>query len=736
MASEKKKRNCPALERVIKRDECGRWRHTEVECTPDCGFNPFSPGNYLDQFLDTEAKVLELMEKTAVQSMQGKALAAFEKHLRKGEDLAVQARLLAGTQVEKDADGRNLPQRLLTDPRQRFKNDERILLQALSQTRPSFLEVRKILDDRLVEVIDHLAPAAGRFFICDRSLAARCCRFDTYCVWTYPLPHYRRVRGSVIVFTGMGPFDGWGVFCEIVRKLGGDPDTLAENPAWLVEHTLAIRQMQERVHAARQRSMLDNLDVWYCTGDYRSVSKADAKHLLKTLNKLPQVAQDPPEKDADDDFDETSRWTWLDESGLEKRIKPTWGVIRYNEFRRTWRIESGDSKRFQLLKTAFETAADGTLKATGEKRTNLAESLEKNVSPDIQTGDLPASLLQEVEALETGHFQIAGADLEDRSPARLMEIQFREFMKQSIPALGGKTLAEAAKVPELRPRALQILKGQINSLDLKNLESGTSADLQDLIESTGLTEAFEPPPPLRKPLNDPENNAPSFLPPQYDEDLPEIPEPENSVHSLLEQMDPEEREETLKRVKEMTDEAYRDRPICPRPKRRLNLDEVDARIGKGLKRFGGVEEILTEMNLGSGADLLQDLSELMEKKKIGKSYGIGAFCGISIAWLALVKPDHRVRRIAIEHVEWTLDSLIRKYEKSPLAEDLDELQDALEIDCKQPAAVFAALDGMMDYYEDQFDREFEGRPPKDILRACLIVRAFIDSVLHAMGTRP
>lgn len=680
---------------------------------------------------------MDHLEHMAVQAFPPKEAAAFERAVRRLEDHTVQAFLLKGTLSNRDAEGRNLPERLLAEAPQRFKNDERTLLQALARTRPAFLEVRRIIDEQLIEVVDHLGDPGKRLVICDRSLAARSCRFDELHVWIYPLPHYHRVRGTVIPFREMGPLNGWEAFCEMITHLGGDAVRLVEEPEWFLDHIPALRELQKRAHNARQRAMLENLEALYWTGDYKEASKNDSQELVSRLGKLAAVVIEPVHPETGEgDFSETHCWTWLDEAGFRKKLRPVLGAVRHNAFRGTWRIESSNTERYKRLKSAFEQTAGNALRPTAENWKNLAEGLWDKAASPAEVEDVPSSLLQEIDSMESVQLQVtAEAGIVD--PSQLMELQMREWLCQPVPALDGKTIREAAEAsPELRARAVKLLKMQVNEMDRKNLETGGHGDVSDLIESTGLTEVFEPPPPQRpvpeELLEEGPNNR-TVDEPVHTTAFDKKQDPEMSLVETFEQLGPEDRKAVLKEARAITEESFLERPMCPRPRRRLSEAEVARRIEKGLESLPSVEEILTEMSIGSGSDLLDDIEAVMKENKIGKQFGLGIFTGLSTAWLALVPKGHRIRRISRDELGWFFASLERRHGQLAPTDDIDELFDALGKGCAQPEALLYALDNMLDYLEDTRGRDFSPPLPKGFVHACLFVRAFVDAVLQKMG---
>ena len=253
-AKNKKKRDCPALGRLIERVECAQWRHSEVACPSDCEHNPFAPANYA-LYSKMENRLTGASLRKLLENGTGETVKAIARAAESGNEEDLLLHSIKGLYFETDAEGSTFVDRWLADPKEKWKNGERIFFNGNKKIRPAFLEVRSILDHTGLELVD-LLHDRERILLFDTQLAERACRFDTLFSWIFPLPHFWRLNGLATPYTGIGDLDPFGVFCELVRHHGGDPETVGDDPDWFFEHLPALNHTHERVRAERRRHML------------------------------------------------------------------------------------------------------------------------------------------------------------------------------------------------------------------------------------------------------------------------------------------------------------------------------------------------------------------------------------------------------------------------------------------------------------------------------------------------
>ena len=116
---------------------------------------------------------------------------------------------------------------------------------------------------------------------------------------------------------------------------------------------------------------------------------------------------------------------------------------------------------------------------TGERRDDVARRMLLKDDPAIDLTLVPPGLLGQVEKIELQSSRIpappSGVSLEEYS-AQAKENFRRQLLDQPIPALDHRTPREAAGIPGLRPRLLNLMKTHVRHLDEENLRSGRTAD--------------------------------------------------------------------------------------------------------------------------------------------------------------------------------------------------------------------------------------------------------------------
>lgn len=174
MGKASKQRHCPAVARAVTPAECGENRHSHYACPPECPHNPFAPSGY-DQVLALEGE----LDRKSVFALRDDPVQRAARNLvmhaasASSSGHAAHAGTVWKMFFRRDEGGRTFAQRWERAGFPGLKNDERVLFRAKMQMRIGLLEVRRVLDPQTVELLDLLAPEAGRFQVVDRSFAAR-----------------------------------------------------------------------------------------------------------------------------------------------------------------------------------------------------------------------------------------------------------------------------------------------------------------------------------------------------------------------------------------------------------------------------------------------------------------------------------------------------------------------------------------------------------------------------------
>ena len=162
----------------------------------------------------------------------------------------------------KNADGNTCLEKWAWQGFPETSKDERLVLKAKMDMRPTIMEVQCILDDKRLQVVDLLDPARTPFIMVDRVLAKYAVRFGVYAVHAFPLPHFSRLFGTAYAIPSVPPFEPEEIITEIIRHLEGGTDEQGKR-LWLMEHYRLFEDALVAVGLARRKAMFDNLDAQF-----------------------------------------------------------------------------------------------------------------------------------------------------------------------------------------------------------------------------------------------------------------------------------------------------------------------------------------------------------------------------------------------------------------------------------------------------------------------------------------
>lgn len=500
MSKATKRRPCPATQRQISAAECGANRISRYNCPATCPFNPFSPAQY-DTFLQVEAAVMRKSLDWFLDSSPDRAQRVRElAQIADKSDIELEAYELAEIYYKRDASGRTCAERWAAAGFPTLNNDERVVQRATMQLRLRLIEVHRVLDDLLIEAVDLLEADPKPFLICDRALAARACRFTTVVGWFFPLPYYWRLFGFALPVSEYGPCAPQEAVEEIVRHLGGP----AERDAWAEWFALNLARFAaalEAVARARQEQMFAGMDAEFGKAVYEL--RAPFATCRDALDAIPAVALDDlTDVEGNEGFAEAR--VWFDESAefapATQTTRPVLGRVLLGQTH--WRLEAMGAERFVQLRTQFERELGDRVRFSGEAVENLTAHL-KSKEPTYDRALVPPRLLEQPMKIVLFSSRVASTAPAD-SPAQLesnyaAELD-RAWLDQSVPALNGQTPRQAAHDPALRPKLIRLLKDRVRRVDKRNLETGSSVDINWLLKELGAHEIiFDPPPPRAAP---------------------------------------------------------------------------------------------------------------------------------------------------------------------------------------------------------------------------------------------
>lgn len=494
MASNPKKRDCPALGKIIKRNDCGENRVSRYACPASCEFNPFGLANYTE-LLELEAALDNRMVTflSSLPEFSGRIEAALKKAERAAyPDVAIHDVFHQNLFLTPSGDGRSVAEKFYEFQGAKLKNDMKILLRAKEQSRVALLEVRDVLADDCICAVDLLRSEAGLLTFCDRAWAKRAVRYDIGICWIYPLPYFNRLSGVLIEWMdlGLGPVDQ---LLEISKKHGGPAHVGSEIDVWLGKNLVKVCEIIHDAAYHRQRLVYERVDGMLCRATFETLGDVDVLIERLVMEDGVEVC-DAPLSDQECAQGFTTSWDWLvpaDEADdlFGEMARGLIGRVLLGRDS-VWRIEALGEARYHRLRSAFENCLKDEVTFVSERKDNIAgKTLNDHKPLDPKTLELiPSVFFEKLPNLDFTQSRIS-VDLEDGEELGMIELrqkQLRAWLDQPLPLFKGRTPREAAASPELQGEVHRIVKQMIRSLDKDALAEGTVADVDWIYDVPGL----------------------------------------------------------------------------------------------------------------------------------------------------------------------------------------------------------------------------------------------------------
>jgi hypothetical protein len=489
-----KSRACPAAGREIRSAECGENRNSAYRCPSNCTFNPLTPANY-NQLLEIEQKVDNTVMELFAAEWQTRPwlMSKFNNAAQRNAVIEANALVNATVWFERDAAGQTPGGRFLEEGLPGLKNDHRVLFRAKSNLRVALFEVHQVIDDLLMRGVDLWRPQDGEILVADRALAARASRFTVMYAQTYALPALSRIHGAAFPITHYHDFNAVEVVEAILEHLKGPAPASEERRGWLIANAARVSDILTHTTLARNQQALLLSDTVFGIANYKDTG--DPEIAAAKLGERDDMLPDEP---SDQDFDEgfNEAWQWLENresDGADGKHDVLLGQVLRGEH--GWRVQATGSKRLAELRKRFENVMGASVVFESQKLTDLLTrpiefDPEKVVSKLAATAGSVSFEASRKVYLDPGE---TPQDLE----ARMLAEHDRNFLEESIPALGGMTPRAAARDAAQRPKLIALMKERIRSVDERNLKSGRNESIDWMVEELGLKEIAFPPPPLR-----------------------------------------------------------------------------------------------------------------------------------------------------------------------------------------------------------------------------------------------
>ena len=628
--AKQKQRECPVAGRRISPAECGSKRISEYACPSECPFNPWGMDQY-DNYLAIEnrleAKQMRAVGKQYPYGIPGLSVEPDTDEVSNLRSYSVLRRAMMGVSLDSFA----------------LKNDERVLWEAKCRMRIAVLEVRQVINDEDLELVDRLDTPPTPFLAKDRALASSAARFDRFLVWIFDLPCYARVHGVAAVIPDDPEREGEEIITALAVYAGGppDPETLR---AWLQENDLRMYEALHALTSVKKQAWIDNSTI----KRRETVFAVDRpwSEVRARMEGHPDLHEIPPDsEDVPEGYDDV--WDWLvDDDALEKITGMRSPMTGYppGTLAALGVIAARKGEiHVQAFSDAFHDYIQGQLEAVLEGPLQLKASFEDDLSKriwdspiDYDASLVPPSLFEKKGGLLGITYRVPQSETAAMTRERLDAMMDRatlDIIDQTFPVLGGRTPREAAALPEWRPRLITFLKDRIRSLDRENLRTGKNRDLGEVVRELRLHEIDVPPPPPREV-------------PDYDVDY-EVDEDESNEG-----------------------EWFETEALPPLPKRKLEKAEVDERFLLIGIAPGDSREWLVD-SLEDVPPLLQTVADIIVGRH-ATSPEQDAFCSITYLTLDFYDLDEREMEKRLYTAASRLVDRVQKSDGSTIATEIEK----------------------------------------------------------------
>jgi hypothetical protein len=478
--SSKKKRECPALNEIIRRERCGTERNSLISCPASCDFNSYGSERY-DEFLAIEKKLDDLLFERVMESLSPEEIRSLPiGDLDEANSYELNACIIWHLFFKQHADGKSLAEQWLEDTSHPFSNDERVLIAAQLSSRPALLEVQEVLDGQSFRAKDLLDPESGVLTFYDRSSAQRLLPFEHFFTFVYQAPCYYRLKGGGLYWrtsngeTALGTMQKAAGQAGIFLDRGGLQSALAEGFGKICREYLKLSQ--ESAQAFKE-----SLDITQSLLTYHVLPAV--QNLEKDLAECGAFREEPEVQQEYRAKGMTRSWEWMAIDDCSDYTPPA--VIQMHTFFKgnqvplIGRLMIGKT---DVLIEAFSRAASDYARNWIEKKFSRKLQFKQSFVKDLNHG------LDKERAGEKPPFPGISRTDENRFKTRYMEEHFRKITDEKIPMLKNLTPREAASRPEMRESVLEWVKIHLSGAAKESAEMGSPINVMPLIQACGLKE--------------------------------------------------------------------------------------------------------------------------------------------------------------------------------------------------------------------------------------------------------
>ncbi|MCK4995031.1 MAG: hypothetical protein KAS13_08330 [Candidatus Omnitrophica bacterium] len=487
----KARRLCPILEKMICSSCCGSKRGTEISCSRECEYYPFSIKGYDLWLKIDEILAQKIMSYVIPHYGREKFEKVLESMIYQDEPTEHTKETAAGAAiyyllfVKKDHRNQTLALQWKNQGWQGLTNDERMMLNCrIDNSYATIIEIQKILDYQAMECIDLLDPKQEKFILFDRSIVKSISRFTQLITWINHYPHFSRMANNAIEVPDMICTEFMNTLREAFKK-----DSLKRRQLtikqYLSENFGSFCRLNFELTREKTKAMVGRMDIHQCKAMY--TLKGKVEEVKAVLDKYPEFSvrdRNPEEKDSPG----ACYYQWLrrgESKKLEAKMLPAFrhkdenlwvgtvgNIILYPD---NLIIETFSKQKYvfakKMIKKYFKELVVLKNEAVIDMAKQHAETIgkRKRESATEKSNSIPP-------------------EIERKLMRDFYKNRYEKFLDEDIPALDGMTPRQAAKKPAMKIQLINLMKLHIKGIEKQNRDKNLGLNIDWLLNALGLTE--------------------------------------------------------------------------------------------------------------------------------------------------------------------------------------------------------------------------------------------------------
>lgn len=482
---------CPALEKMICSFCCGSKRGTEITCSGECQYYPFSIEGY-DLWLRIDEALAQKMKSYVIYHYGREDFEdELESMIFEDEPDEHTIATAAGAAVyyllfiERGENDRTLAQQWKNQGWPGLNNDEQVMMNyRLDNSYATIIEIEKILDHQRMECIDLLDPKQEKFILLDRNTAKSAVRFTRLLTWLNHYPYFSRAANNAVEVPDMIYEEFMDTLKETFKK------ELRKRRRLIIKEYLSENfgffwRLIYELAREKTKAMLNKMDVHQCKAFYALAGKFE--EVKAVLDKYPEFStrdRNSEEKDSPG----ACFYTWLrrgESKKLEDKMLPSfrhedesWGVGTIGNvslYPDKLIIETFSKQKYAFAKKMVKKYFKGLVVLRNEAVVDMAKQLAERI--DERNEKLPVEKSDPIPL-----------EIEQKLMRDFYKHNYEKFLDEEIPMLNGLTPRQAAKEPAMKQRLIDLMKLHLKGIEKQNRDKNLGLNIDGVLDELGLSE--------------------------------------------------------------------------------------------------------------------------------------------------------------------------------------------------------------------------------------------------------